>query len=262
MKGVQLTQEAYQIKAPLRSIEPPPPLVHHTEFDDDPIFAQMRGEPAMPEPAAQEAAAEASRIIDEAAEDARRIVEEARANALQLLRDAEERSRQIEAEAKREGFEQGTQDGRAAAGAEMDEMIQTMRGLVEMARGERHKIIESAEPELVRMAIAISERILHAHVAVEPATVLEMTRSAISRVLERETVTIRVNPADIELMREHREQLMAANDIDNLRLIEDQRVDRGGVIVETEGGTIDAKISTQLREVRRLVAVPSPAQAS
>lgn len=261
MKGVQFTQEAYQIKAPARRIEPPQPFVHAAN-EEDPIFAQMHAEPQLPEADAHEAAAEATRIIDEASEDARRIVEEARANALQLLRDAEERSRQTEADAKREGFEQGTQDGRAAASAEMDEMIQTMRGLVEMARGERHKIIESAEPELVRMAIAISERILHAHVAVEPAAVLEMTRSAIARVLERETVTIRVNPADIELMREHREQLMAMNDIDNLRLIEDQRVDRGGVIVETEGGTIDAKITTQLREVRRLIAVPSSAQAS
>ena len=64
-------------------------------------------------------------------------------------------------------------------------------------------------------------------------------------------MTVRVNPADIETMREHREQLMSMNDIDNMRVIEDQRVDRGGVVIETEAGTIDAKISTQLREARR-----------
>jgi flagellar biosynthesis/type III secretory pathway protein FliH len=40
-----------------------------------------------------------------------------------------------------------------------------------------------------------------------------------------------------------------------MRVIEDQRVDRGGVVIETDAGTIDAKISTQLREVRRLLAV-------
>jgi flagellar assembly protein FliH len=71
-------------------------------------------------------------------------------------------------------------------------------------------------------------------------------------------VTVRVNPADIDTMRQHRDKLMAMNDIDNLRVIEDQRVDRGGVVIETEAGTIDAKISTQLREARRLLAVEDP----
>jgi flagellar assembly protein FliH len=137
----------------------------------------------------------------------------------------------------------------------MDQMLETMRGLIEMARIERHKIIEGAEPEIVRLSVTIAERILTQHVALEPNTVLEMTRSAIARLVSRETVTVRVNPADLEVMREHREQLMAMNDIDNLRIIEDQRVDRGGVLLETDAGTIDAKVSTQLREVRRLLAV-------
>ncbi|HET7815192.1 MAG TPA: FliH/SctL family protein, partial [Candidatus Baltobacteraceae bacterium] len=44
----------------------------------------------------------------------------------------------------------------------------------------------------------------------------------------------------------------------NLRLIEDQRVDRGGIVIDTEAGTIDAKISTQLREVSRVLAVEDP----
>ena len=35
--------------------------------------------------------------------------------------------------------------------------------------------------------------------------------------------------------------------------MEDQRVDRGGVLVETEAGTIDSKIATQLREARRAI---------
>ena len=35
----------------------------------------------------------------------------------------------------------------------------------------------------------------------------------------------------------------------------DARTHRGGVLLETDAGTIDAKVSTQLREVRRLLAV-------
>jgi len=66
-------------------------------------------------------------------------------------------------------------------------------------------------------------------------------------------VTLRVNPADLDTIRQHREAITASNDVEHLRIVEDQRVDRGGVLVETEAGTIDAKIATQLREARRAI---------
>lgn len=256
VKGVRVAQQTYVVKPPSTAGER---AAEHAPFDDDPFFAQMQA-PAEPPPLdAHALQAEAARLIDEASEDARRLIEEARERALELVADAEARAADLESAAQREGFERGVQEGRSSAQREMDDMIETMRGLIDMARIERHKIIEGAEPEIVRLAVAIAERVLHAHIAMEPAAVLEMVRGAIARVVSRETVTVRVNPADIELMREHRDRLMMMNDIDNMRLIEDQRVDRGGVIIETEAGTIDAKVSTQLREVRRLMAVEDPA---
>lgn len=264
VKGAQVAQQAYQVK--------PPPVngVRHsapTPVEDDPLFAQFHHE-NQPEtqfdPGSSvhvdldAARAEAAQLIDDASADAEKLIRDGQARALALVEDAQQRVSRIEADAKAHGFEQGVSDGRTAAHAEMDEMLETMRGLVEMARVERHKIIEGAEPEIVRLSVAIAERILNQHVALEPNTVLDMTKSAIVRLVNRETVTVRVNPADIESMRGNRDNIMAMNDIDNLRIIEDQRVDRGGVVIETDAGTIDSKISTQLREVRRLLAVDDP----
>jgi flagellar biosynthesis/type III secretory pathway protein FliH len=256
VKGAKVAEQRYHIG---------PPSIPAQRQDsatpyDDPIFSEMRGSAPPAEPVSSHVdidavRAEAAQLIDEASADAEALVRDAKARALSLIEDAERRAAEIEAAAKRDGFDQGVSDGRAAAQAEMDEMLETMRGLIEMARIERHKIIEGAEPEILRLSVAIAERILNQHIALEPNTVLEMTRSAIARIISRETVTVRVNPADIETMRDHRDQLMAMNDIDNLRIIEDQRVDRGGVLLETDAGTIDAKVSTQLREVRRLLAV-------
>ena len=262
VKGAKVAEQRYHIGPP--SI-PAQRQDFATPYDDDPIFSEMHAPAAaMPVPHAAPGVdldavrAEAAQLIDNASADAEALLGDAKARAVSLLEEAERRVADIESQAKRDGFDQGVADGRAAAHAEMDEMLETMRGLIEMARIERHKIIEGAEPEILRLSVAIAERILAHHVAIEPSTALEMTRSAIARLVSRETVTVRVNPADLETMREHREQLMSMNDIDNLRIIEDQRVDRGGVLLETDAGTIDAKISTQLREVRRLLAVDDP----
>jgi flagellar assembly protein FliH len=261
VKGAQIAQKPYQVKTPAVAVAAA--LAERAVPLDDPVFAQMHAAPAaFAAPAAddvlEDARREAARLIDEAAADAERFINEARERALALVEDAQRRAVQIEEDARAKGFEEGAGDGRAAASAEMDAMLETMRGLVEMARLERHKIIEAAEPQIVRLSVAIAERILNQHVSADDNAVLDMTRAAITRLVNRETVTVRVNPADIETMRKHREKLMAMNDIDNLRVIEDQRVDRGGVVIETDAGTIDAKVSTQLREVRRLLAVDDP----
>ncbi|HEV3155099.1 MAG TPA: FliH/SctL family protein [Candidatus Baltobacteraceae bacterium] len=257
VKGAKLAQQAYQVKPP-----PPPRVVRPLPSTDDfaPAgdgFADLQP-PHVPQVDLEAIHAEAAQLIDDASADAQKLIRDAQERAVALLEDAQRRAGDIEAEAKQQGFEQGASDGRNAAAAEMDEMLETMRGLVEMARVERHKIIETAEPEIVRLAVFIAERVLSAHVAVEKNAVLEMVRSAITRLVNREKVTVRVNPSDIETMRAHRDQLMQMNDIDNLRVIEDQRVDRGGVVIETDAGTIDSKVSTQLREVRRLLAVDDP----
>jgi flagellar assembly protein FliH len=210
---------------------------------------------------------QAEAVLDEAARDAEALVADAHNRARALIEDAAARADTIAQDARRRGHDQGFQAGREAAGAEMNDMLVTMRGLLEMARVERHKLIEEAEPELVRLALGIAERVLHQQVALDRGVVVEMAKTAIARLIERDTVTVRVNPADLERMREHRDELVAIGDIRNLRLLEDKRVDRGGVVVETDAGTIDARIGTQLDEARKILHIeddvivePAPAE--
>ena len=211
---------------------------------------------------------QAQAVLDEAERDAEAVLTDAHDRAVALVEDAAARADTITQDARRRGHDEGFEAGRAAADAEMNDMLVTMRGLLEMARVERHKLIEEAEPELVRLALGIAERVLHQQVALDRSVVVEMAKTAIARLIERDSVTVRVNPADLERMREHRDDLMAIGDIRNLRLLEDKRVDRGGVVVETDAGTIDARIGTQLDEARKILHIeddvivePAPAES-
>jgi flagellar assembly protein FliH len=202
--------------------------------------------------------ADADAIVDRAAADAEAMLHEAQIRAMELIDAAQARVMKIEADARDRGHDDGVAAGTASANAEMSAMMQTMRELIESARAERREIIESAEPELVRLALAIAERVVHQHIAVEPAVVVDNVRQALTRLVAREIVTVRLNPADLEVIREHRDAIVASTDVEHLRIVEDQRVDRGGVVIETESGTIDAKVATQLREARRAIAVDEP----
>jgi flagellar assembly protein FliH len=204
--------------------------------------------------------------VDAIAQQARDLIDSAEAHAKALLQDAFERASQLLAEAGERGDAlvetvqsdaraAGHAEGTAAADREMNDMMTTMRNLVDMARVERHKLMESAEPELVRLAVGIAERVLHQQIALDRGVVVEMAKVAIGRLVEKESITVRVNPGDLERMREHRDELLNNGDIKNFRVVEDQRVDRGGVVVETDGGTIDARIATQVNEAKRVLHI-------
>ena len=204
-------------------------------------------------------------MVDTAEARAKDLLQNAFDQASAMLADAGQRGDALVASVQAEARTAGHAEGVAAADREMSDMMATMRNLVDMARVERHKLMESAEPELVRLAVGIAERVLHQQIALDRGVVVEMARVAISRLVEKESVTVRVNPGDLERMREHRDELLSSGEIKNFRVVEDQRVDRGGVVVETDGGTIDARISTQVNEAKRVlhiedeVIVPSAA---
>ncbi len=267
LKRVEMESGTYALTVPVivpqMQVRPP--------SEADALFAAEHGEPTVRvstlAPAAEPAAppepefdleavrAEADAMVVKARAEADAMILDARAKAEKATAEASARVGGIESEAHARGFEAGDKAGRASADAEMEDMLETMRSLIDVARTERVKFVESAEPELVRLAVDIAERVLHEHIAISPETVIAMTRQALSRLVAREKVTVRVNPADVEVLRAHRQGLLDGHDIESVRVVEDQRVDRGGVLIETESGTIDAKVSSQLREARRALHV-------
>jgi flagellar assembly protein FliH len=236
----------------------------HLETDDELHFSPVL---EIPQPTPQavsftaapidhEAVAQAAHdLVTTAEERARALLDDAHVRAQAMISDAASRADELVEATKARAHSEGYAEGTAAADREMSAMAETMRNLVQMARLERHKLMEGAEPELVRLAIGIAERVLHQQIALDRSVVVEMAKVAIARLVERESVTVRVNPGDLERMREHRDEFLSSGDIKNFRVIEDQRVDRGGVVVETDGGTIDARIGTQLNEAKRVLHI-------
>jgi flagellar assembly protein FliH len=266
VKGARFREERYSLEVP--EIAAPaaeatfsgdfasPDLGGFGEFDDTLLLdAPLGSAPAAPAIDVEAIRGQADALLQDAARNAEMLLADAHSRARALIEDAAARADGLAQDARKRGHAEGFQTGRDAADREMNDMLVTMRGLLEMARAERHKLMEEAEPELVRLALGIAERVLHQQVALDRGVVIEMAKTAIARLIERDSVTVRVNPADLERMREHRDELIAIGDIKNLRVVEDQRVDRGGVVVDTDAGTIDARIGTQLEEARKILHI-------
>lgn len=108
----------------------------------------------------------------------------------------------------------------------------------------------AAERAVVRLAIAIAERIVKRTVLVENEVVVRQIHEAMKRVVGVDRIRIRINPADEEFVRAHRAELLTSADaVRDLTVEVDETIERGSCVLESDAGNVDASITTQLERI-------------
>ncbi len=184
------------------------------------------------------------RLEIEAKERARLLLAEAEAEAARI-RSAVEAERE---EALREACRAGREEGLAGAA----------EALLAAARA-RQERLEGAEREVATAAIEVARKLIGRALAERPETVVELARRALEPVRARREVVLRVNPADAPLLQAEQTRLGALLDrAQGVSVREDPGIERGGVVVETEGGRVDARVEAQLSVLERAISEEKP----
>ncbi|MER3427746.1 MAG: HrpE/YscL family type III secretion apparatus protein [Pyrinomonas sp.] len=176
------------------------------------------------------------RVIVEARAEARRIVEEATREAELIREEALAEAERIRETARREAQE--------GALAELHELLIN-------ARERREAAIVQAERDLLRLAVRIAEKIIGRELRTDPAAIADIVATALRHARQQEMLTVRVNPADAALVQRERERIDPMGRARFLDVVADPRIASGGCVIETESGTIDARLETQLRALER-----------
>ena len=151
--------------------------------------------------------------------------------------------------ARAEGFEQG----RLEAGASVEQRLQALDAVLASARAALAGEITGAEDVIVEIAFEAVGRILGEAMSHREGA-LAAVREVVRGVHERERLRVRVAPADLEMLRQHRARLVDGSDAGGVDLVADERVELGGCLVETAGGTIDARLETQVARLAETLA--------
>ena len=167
-----------------------------------------------------------------------------------LLARAEAEAEMVRAAAQAEGYEAG----RAEALAALSPALEALQTAVAAAREERIAAADQLEVHSVELALFLAEKIVGGALAVEPARIVEAVRGALRGIVERERVTVLVHPDDLELVREAIDEMRAAlGGIEHCEVQAERRVGRGGAIVRTQDGDVDARVETKLQRAREVV---------
>jgi flagellar assembly protein FliH len=155
-----------------------------------------------------------------------------------------------------EGFRKGQEQGKMQAAerlkAELAEIQQELEQLTQAILEQRKQLLHEAEWEICELALDVARRVVKDEVRFNRNVVANIAKEAIRRVVDKESVRIRVNLEDVPQVRAIREELlMLVDGIKHLEIVDDRRVPIGGVTVETASGTIDSRLETQFDEISR-----------
>lgn len=186
---------------------------------------------------------QAGRSPEDAARD---IVDQARLEAQNIVRDAKRRvSAFLET-----AYEEGYSLGQSQAVFEWKQILEDASDAAELAGLQIEKITPELEQEVVRLACTIAEKIVRHEVTQVPDTILEVIHLGLRQIKDRSRVVIRVNRQDLDRVRKARAEIASwAEGVKDLEFVEEPRVDAGGAIIESSDGVLDARITSQLKEI-------------
>jgi flagellar assembly protein FliH len=157
----------------------------------------------------------------------------------------------IRAQAHADGFAAGMEAARIELAPAAEAFASALADVARL-RGE---VADEVERGAVALGLRIAEQALAAAVEVEPERVVDAVRGALRRLSDRDRVTVLVNPEDLDLVREATRELQdRLGGIDTLDVQAERRVSRGGAVVRTAEGEVDASIETKLARAREVIA--------
>jgi flagellar assembly protein FliH len=156
----------------------------------------------------------------------------------------------LRANAVEEGRAEGVRLGREAVAAELAPAAAALEQAVEQARALQAQIAESAEARAAQLALTIAEKVVAGALEVAPERVVDVVRGALRGLLDGERIVVCVHPDDVELVR----AAGLGSPETHIEVHGERRVARGGALVRTSVGEVDAQIEHKLDAVRALVA--------
>ena len=155
-------------------------------------------------------------------------------------------------------YQRGRRDAENSLRGELarreSELEQTQRGLLESLSRAVPQVIQQTENALIELALEAARRVV-AGLPISRELVESVVREALREAEGSSEVTVQLHPDDLELLRAGDSKLAKGSpEIAQVRLIASSEVTRGGCLVQTRLGLIDARREVKLGQLAKSVA--------
>ncbi len=156
----------------------------------------------------------------------------------------------------REAFDRGRREGEAAATRVGEQKLQQFdaqfRQLMQQLVSYRETLYTQARQQLFEFSFKLANTITTARGEAEESEVLNTIDKCLHEILDKSKLRIRVHPAAAGYVKDHIDQLANLDSINSTISVEpDSRISAGGCVIETDSGSADATLESQLDELKQ-----------
>jgi len=168
----------------------------------------------------------------------------------------------INEEAVHEAFNNGMEEGRrrtmelleqqyaARLQEELTHFDFFMQGVQQQLQALSHEVEES----LLRFAVGVAGQIVRKEIETKPEIIVSLIKESIKKIVGVEKVKVRVNPIEMKYVQGKKAAVHSVSDsLREITFEADDSVETGGCIIESDIGNVDARISTQIEQVKEIL---------
>jgi flagellar assembly protein FliH len=164
------------------------------------------------------------------------------------------------ATARQQGYQDGYRDGTAA----LESFKQTFSAqataqigaLIEGFDAQFAALDQRLAQSVTQVAVQLAKNVLRAELEQNPAIVAAVAMEAVNAVmLSARHISVHVHPADLPLVADGAEEALQAR---GARLLADTSIDRGGVLVVSDVGSVDAGVAARWAQAAAALGVAEP----
>lgn len=231
---------------------------------EEEVYEARPSGPSQEDVAAEEARkqmlADAKEFAEEqvraASEEAEQMLADARAQIEAWWNERRQQDEDLIEAVKSEGYNQGFEEGKTEAQntlrVEIEAMMSEASAVLQQAYTEKERIVQEAEPFLVDLSCAIAEKVIDKQLDLEPEYTIELVKKSLSRKREQGILTLCVAPSQFAFVQAVREELSLVIDSQaELQILPDPTVQDKGCVIRSSYGSVDARIDTQLVEIKK-----------
>lgn len=157
-----------------------------------------------------------------------------------LISRAKEEAVSIKEAAAKEGYQDGLMQAK--------EDIQEVKNAITEFLTAKQEVFDYIAPDILEISVDIAKKIIKKELQQDPNIILENISEILKGLSKEETkITLRVNPAQVSLLKQEIPEVLNNAGLDaKILIVPDETVMEGGCMVTTTNGVIDATIEAQL----------------
>lgn len=160
------------------------------------------------------------------------------------LLELERRTQEIERESYAKGFAQGERDG-LEYGQKTVQVVKTqLERIAEHLENLPSKVCLDYRSWFISTCLRVARRVVRKELAISPESITNIVGALLDEAAEHSTLTVYLNPLDIEFM-EKRAELALDAQCKRFSIKPDNGLERGGCRIESEIQLLDASIESQ-----------------